>query len=137
MLRLEAWEFAIEVAGVEQIILDRLGSAGEPLAGHDQGNAGRVRDHHDGEDAVHQIVDLDALDAAAHKPLIGIDGAHRNLGQGRVDLALRAWEIVLAIGLVDLRAEILEAQSFHRPRDAPRPAPAVRGSAGHWRRRDP
>ena len=59
--------------------------------------------------AVHQIVDLDALDASAHQPLIGIDGPHRDLRQRRVDLPLCARQIVLAIGLMDLLAEILEA----------------------------
>src|SRR5262245_49303192 len=61
---LEAGEFAIEVAGIKQVVLDRFGRRSEPLPGHDQGNAGRIRDHHHGQSAAHQIVDLDAFDTS-------------------------------------------------------------------------
>src|SRR5882672_2022668 len=63
---LEAGELGVELARVQQVVLDRLGGGGQALARHDHRDAGGVGHHHHRQDAVHQLVDLDALDAAVH-----------------------------------------------------------------------
>src|SRR5690349_980119 len=60
-IRLEAGEFGVELPGVEQVVVDRLGCLRDLLAGHDQRDTGRVRHDHHGQRAPHEMVDLDAL----------------------------------------------------------------------------
>ena len=89
--------------------MDRFGRGGDALSRHDQRNAGRVRNHHHGQRAAHELVDLHALDPSANQALVGVGRPHRHLGQRRVHVLLRLRQIVLAIGVVHLLAEILEA----------------------------
>src|SRR5687767_10532703 len=65
---LESGEFLVELPGIEQIVLDRLGGLGDALARHDHRNAGRIGNHHHRHGPAEQMVDLHALDPPAHQP---------------------------------------------------------------------
>src|SRR5262245_14277287 len=65
-VRLETGELRVELARVLQIALDRFRLGCDLLAGHDDGDAGRIRHDHHGNGASHQLVDIHGLDLAAH-----------------------------------------------------------------------
>src|SRR4051812_31538342 len=106
---LEAGELGVKLARVQQVVLDGLGLRRQALTRHDHRDARRIRNEHDGENPVHQLVDLHRLDLPVHQVVVSLGGPQRHFGQRRVHVLLRLRDVVVAVDLVDALAQVLQA----------------------------
>ena len=72
------------------------------------GMPGGIGHDHHRQRAAHQLVDLHALDAAAHQALVGVGRPHRHLRQRGVHVLLRLGQVVVAVDAVHPLAQVLE-----------------------------
>src|SRR5579883_1581431 len=80
-LDLEAREGVEALLEHQQVVDHRLGPLGEPFAGHDGGDAGRIDHERRGGDAAGDAIDRQVVDVVAGQGGGGIARRHRNLRQ--------------------------------------------------------
>ena len=105
----EARECGVELARETQVVDDL---PVEALARNQQRNTGRVRRQQAGGDAAFQRVDRHALGLAVRDVGKGVAGLHGRLQVRQVHLGHQARDVALGVHLVDLLAQVAQAQAF-------------------------
>src|SRR5690606_13378492 len=105
----EARELVIELTGELEVVDDTLIEA---LAGNQQRNARRIRREQHAGDSSFELLDIDAFGLAVRHLGIGVRWLHGRHHVAEIDLGGQARQIVFAIGLVDLLAQVAQAHFF-------------------------